>query len=108
MPGARAATKIAVPERSGGVGGGGPSANFQLDTALAVGAAFFAGAVVVGAAAAAGAAGATGFWARASSPLDTLSSRRSVLMTPSRDAIWHRSVAIIACSAVGARGGGGC
>ena len=40
----------------------------------------------------------------AGSPRDSASSRRKVLITPSRDAIWRCSEAIIACST---RGGGG-
>ena len=41
----------------------------------------------------------------AGSPRDCASSRRRVLIMPSRDAIWRWSEAVIACSAVG--GGGG-
>ena len=96
---------------------GPPPASCQPDAARAVldpgteaccgflGAAFFAGAVVIIVVAAAGAARAAGSWAGAGSLRDSASSRRSVLMTPSRDAIWRCSKAIIACSAVG--GGGG-
>ena len=61
----------------------------------------FAAAVVDAAGAAAAAPGRVG----AGSPRDSASSRRRVLITPSRDAIWRWSEAIIACSAVG--GGGG-
>ena len=57
--------------------------------------------VVVAAGAAAAAPGRVG----AGWPRDSAYSRRRVLITPSRDAIWRSSEAIIACSAVG--GGGG-
>ena len=42
----------------------------------------------------------------AGSPRDSASSRRRVLITPSRDAIWRWSDAIMACSAVEGAGGG--
>ena len=44
--------------------------------------------------------------AGAGSPRDSISSRRRVLIAPSRDGICRWSEAIIACSAVGGAGGG--
>ena len=68
---------------------------------------FLCVAAVIVVAAAAGAAKAAGSWAGDGSPSNSASSRRSMLMTPSMDTIWHYSKAIIVCSAIG-RGGGGC
>ena len=62
----------------------------------------FAAAVVDAAGAAVAAPGRVG----AGSPRDSASLRQRVLITPSRDAIWRWSEAIIACSAVGGGGGG--
>ena len=61
----------------------------------------FAAAVVDAVGVAAAALGRVG----ADSPCDSASSRRRVLIMPSRDAMWRWSKAIIACSAV--EGGGG-
>ena len=69
--------------------------------AVVVAALDFAAAVVDAAGAAVAALGRVG----AGSPRDSATSRRRVLITPSRDAIWRWSEAIIACSAVW--GGGG-
>ena len=62
--------------------------------------------VAAGAAWAAAAAPVRAEAAGAGSPRDSASSRRRVLITPSRDVIWRWSEAIIACSAVGGAGGG--
>ena len=62
----------------------------------------FAGAVVD----ASWAAVAASVRAGAGSPRVSASSRRRVLITPSRDAIWRWSKAIMVCSAVGGVGGG--
>ena len=62
--------------------------------------------VAAGAACAAAAASVRAEAAGAGLPRDSASSRRRVLITPSRDAICCWSEAIMACSAVGGAGGG--
>ena len=83
-----------------------PSCRSLLPRGGGVDAAFRFVVVVAGAAWATVAAPVRAEAAGAGSPRDSASSRRRLLMTPSRDVIWRWSEAIIACSAVGGAGGG--